>query len=154
MDRHADGGNRLLAAQTQPAFDPRPPSCARLVRRFCGSPQIGWRRQSQRAGRKPVKEQRFTFHGQPVWQSMQRIITHISSSKVGMLITLVTNLGRLAALDRHTSTSMSSPCTRRLYWGTPVVPGPLLREIVKKVDKDRSAGSLLGNASIKCGRRS
>src|SRR5262245_4731214 len=54
---------------------------------------------------------------------MQRIITHISSSEAGTLITLVTNLGRLAALDRHTSTSMSSPCTRRLYWGTPVGAG-------------------------------
>src|SRR5262245_65396746 len=54
---------------------------------------------------------------------MQRIITHISPYEAGMLITLVTNLGRLAALDRHTSTSMSSPCTRRLYGGTPVGAG-------------------------------
>src|SRR6266508_4032993 len=128
-----------------------------MVWRFCGSQQIGWRRQSQRAGRVPVKEQLFTFHGQPVWQSMQRIITHISSSEAGMLITLVTNLGRLAALDRHTSTSMSSPCTRRLYWGTPVGAGgpnswPPPERNRQKVDKNRSDESLLESASInKCG---
>ncbi len=73
--RNADRGDRMIAIGIEEALDGGP-EAARPYLRLAGAPHFFGRRQSDRAGGKPVDNQILAFSGQAVRNGMQRIITH------------------------------------------------------------------------------